>query len=270
MKKLSLFVVIAFLGSMLPCVQAAEPAAEDGSQIIIELGDAMTFGDFTYEDTTINVSEEFMNPRGSAEFRFGGTPFAIGGEYAQSKNEFDGTYEDSSGNLDAERTEYVLFLRLGHKNGTNLRLGYRNFKYDFTDATIFQDNGEVDIHGDTTGKLATGLDAELTLAFGSDFQFALALGASYFMDAKYDWSYTAVGGPNPGFHAGTAKMDAYSARVRPEISFAAGKNLRVFVNGTVQASTWDISQSEDDASPDYPGVDIYSAIGAGIRYTFDL
>lgn len=270
MKKLSLFVAIAFLGSMLPAVQAAEPAAEDGSQIIIELGDAMTFGDFTYEDTTIDVSEEFMNPRGSAEFRFGGTSLAIGGEYAQSKNTFDGEYEDSDGTLDAERTEYVLFARLGHKNGTNLRVGYRNFKYDFSDATIHQDNGETDVNGKATGKLATGIDAELTLAVGSDLQFALALGATYFTDAEYDWSYTAIGGPNPGFHAGTAKLDAYSARVRPEISFAAGKNLRVFVNGTVQASTWDISQSEDDASPDYPGVDIYSAIGAGIRYTIPM
>jgi hypothetical protein len=256
---------------MLSSVQAADKAkSDDGSQIIVELGDAMTLGEFTYEDTTIDISEEIFNPRGGIEFRFGGTPFSIGGEYAQSENTFDGEYEESDGTMDVERTEYVAFLRLGHKNGTNLRLGYRSFEYDFSDAIIHQDNGETDIDGEASGDLTTGYDAELTLAIGSDVQFALAVGGTYFTDAKYEWSYTAIGGPNPGFHAGSAKLDAYSARIRPELSFAAGENLRIFVNAMVSASTWQIDEDDDEATPDYPGVDVYSAIGAGIRYTFGL
>ena len=270
MKKFTVLVAIAVLGSMLPSVQAADKAQADNGSIIIELGDAVTLGNFNYKDTTIDVSQEWANPRGSVEFRFGGTALSVGGEYAQSKNTFDGEYEDSDGTLDAKRTEYVAFVRLGHKNGTNLRVGYRNFKYDFSEALIHQDNGETDMDGEATGKLATGIDAELTLAAGDQFQVALGLGATYFTGAKYDWSYLAVGGPNPGFHAGSAKMDAYSARIRPEISFAVSDDLRIFINGTVSASSWQISKDEDDTTPDYPGIDIYSAVSAGIRYTLPL
>lgn len=263
MKKLSALVAIALLAWMLPSVQAAARANADASQIIVELGDAVTMGNFDYGDASIDVSTEWFNPRGSVEYCFGGTPFAIGGEYAQSKNTFDGTYQDSYGNLDVKRTEYLAFVRLGHKDRTNFRLGYRNFKYDFSNGTVHQ-NGETDTDGTATGKLATGIDAELNLAMGSDVQFALAIGGTYFTGAKYDWSYLNGAGTRV---SDNAKLDAYSARLRPEISFKAGDNLRIFINYMVQVSTW---EAQAEGSPDYAGVDIYAAAAAGIRYTFGL
>ena len=274
MRKLTLGLVVAIMVCVLPSMQAADNAKadSDAAQIIVELGDAMTFGEFNYEDTTIEVNEEFVNPRGSIEFRFAGSPISIGGEYAQSKNEFDGEYEDSDGTLEMERKEFVAFVRFGHKNGCNLRLGYRNFQYDINNAWINQrENGvltEIDMDGIAEGKLSTGADVELNLAAGTSVQFALGLGYTFFKDAEYEWSYTAIG-DNAGFHAGAAEVDAHSVRVRPEISFGLSDELRVFVNGTIAATAWDIDKDDDD-TPDYPGIDIYSAIGAGIRYTFGL
>lgn len=247
------------------CVTAA--CAQESGRIIVELANGVTMGKLTYEDATIDISTEVFNPSASVEYKFAGSPLAIGLEASMSKNDFDGEYDDGNGSLTAERKKYVAFLRLGDRDGSYLRIGYCNFKYDFSDAVIYQPD-ETDTDGTATGDLANGADVELCLGFPGKVGFSLALGASYFMDAEYDWSYVEIGGDSPGFHAGTAKMDAISARIRPEISFDMGGNLRLFVNGTVQASAWMIDEDDDEASPDYPGVDIYSAMTAGIRYSF--
>lgn len=250
------------------CVLSAS-AQDNSGKIIVELANGLTMGEFTYEDATIDVSTEAFNPSGSIEYKFAGLPLAIGLEASMSKNDFDGEYDDGSGSLTAERKKFVAFVRVGDKNGSYLRLGYCNFKYDFSDAIIYQPD-ETDLDGTATGDLATGADVELGLGIVRRVGVSVAIGASYFKDAEYEWSYIEVRGISRQFRAGTAKMDAIAARIRPEISFALGKNLRLFVNGTLQASSWMIDEDDDAASPDYPGVDIYSAVTAGIRYSFDI
>lgn len=268
MKKLPILLAIAVLGWMLPSTQAADEAAADSdtAQVIVELGDAMTFGEFTYEDTTIEVSEEFNNPQGSIEFKMEGAAIAIGAEFMKSENEFTGEYDDGNGELNAERQKLVAFIRFGNKNASYLRLGYCNFSYDFSDAVVVRP-GELITDGEASADMTTGVDAELNLAVGSSVQFAIALGASYFMDAEYDWSYMSS---VDGFQVGSAEADTFSVRVRPELSFGLTDNFRVFVNGTLQGTTWDVDEDQDDSTPDYVGVDVYSAAAAGIRYTFGL
>lgn len=265
MKKL---VAVAMALSSSVCVVSA--AAQDASgKLIVELANGVTLGKFKYEDATIDISTEAFNPSGSIEYKFGGAPVAIGLEALMSQNDFEGEYKDGHGSLTAERRKFVAFVRFGNKDGTYLRLGYCNFKYDFSDATIYQPD-ETDVDGKATGDLTTGADVELGLGYSGRVGFSIALGASYFKDAKYEWSYTAIGGDAPGFHSGTAKLDSLSARVRPELSFGLTDHLRLFVNGTLQASAWRVDEDEDEATPDYPGVDIYSAVTAGLRYSFDL
>ena len=268
MKRLSALVAIAFVAWMLPSFQAdgKTKAGSDAAQIIVELGDAVTFGEFTYDDATIEVSEEFFNPQGSIEFKFAGTPISLGAEFMMSENEFTGEYDDGDGSVDAERQKLVAFIRFGSKNGSYLRLGYANASYDFSNARISMP-GELITDGEASSDMTTGADAEINLALGSTVQFALALGASYFIDAEYDWSY--MSSVN-GAQSGEAEADTISVRVRPELSFEVTDNLRVFVNGTLQGTTWDVDEDTDDATPDYVGIDVYSAVAGGIRYTFGL
>lgn len=269
MKKLVVMLLAGIFGAFVVSAQAAD---EKGNQIIIEVGDAITFGTFNYEDAEIEVTKEAFNPRLSGEFRFAGTPLSVGGEYAQSKNTFDGTYEDSDGTIDVERQEMVAFVRLGHKDDTNIRLGYRKFKYDFSNADIHQYDGgrlvEEDKNGEATGDLKTGLDAEITLAIGTEVQFSLMLGGTYFQKAKYSWAYDKyIGGRNTGRQTGSAELDALTVKIRPQLSVKISDALRVFVNGTMAASAW---EGTPDGEADYPGVDLYSAIGLGVQFTFDM
>lgn len=267
MKRLTwLAFVVLFLGY----VGVGQVHAGD-STVHVDVGNAITMGSFTYEDATIDVGTKVINPRLSAESSLGILPFGVGVEFAKSENGFDGEYDSSDGTIDVERTEMGLYARFGNPNGSNFKIGYKNFKYDMSNGDITKRNSngvvtENDINGTATGALSTGIDAELTLAAGSEVQFAVGLGASYFMDAEYDWSYTAVGGSNPGYKTGSATLDAISVRVRPEMSFAINEQLRIYFNATLQASAWTGDLPEDGA--DYPGVDIYSAVAGGIRYTF--
>ncbi|MBA4389230.1 MAG: hypothetical protein C0404_14750 [Verrucomicrobia bacterium] len=264
MKKLS----VLFAAAVLVSAVSVTKAADDGNQLILDLGDAVTLGNFKYKDVKIEVEKEYANPRGSAEFKFGGTPASIGVEFAQSKNTFTGTYEDSHGSVDVKRNEMAAYLRLGHKDETNVRIGYRKFKYDFSNADIVMDNGEHDKNGEATGDLTTGLDAEVTLAVGTEVQFALTVGGTYFKDAKYSWAYDKyINERFTGHVTGNAKLDALSVRIRPQLSMKMDDNIKIYINGTIAASSWDATP---EGGADYAGVDIYTALGLGLQYTFDL
>ena len=267
MRKLSVGLAMAAAGWL--CGAAVMAADGGGSQITVEGANAVTFGKFTVEDATIKVEPTYFNPRAGAELRIGGTPFSIGGEYAHSENTFDGEYQDSEGSLDVTRTEYAAFVRWGNRNGSNLRVGLRGFDYELSDATITVRKlglvEELDVNGTAKGNLGSGPDVELTLAAGDRVQFALMLGYTYFMNARYDWDFDQLVGPITGHVEGEAKLKAHSGRVRPELSVELVKNLRLFVNYTLSASYW--SGSVEGEKPDYPGVDVYSAAGGGLRYT---
>ena len=242
------------------------------SRLTIDVGDAVTFGKFTAQDTTIDVKTKYANPFGGVELRLAG-PFSVGGSYAQSKNEFDGDWsdgdKDGSGTLDAKRTDINAYVRIGYRDSVNLRLGYRYFKYEFSDGTIDQFKygmlTEMDRHGSAEGEMTTGIDAELNLVFGDEVQFGLGIGATYYPDAKYTWAYDKKEGGRPWTHeVGSATVNSYSARIKPEITFKLSDEVRIFVNYTLQGTMWEgTPDSADDQN--YPGIDIYSAAAAGIR-----
>lgn len=255
------------IGSLcVACALLALPAgAQNNGQLMVELGNAFTMGNFTYEDATIDIEASSSNPRGALEWRANGSTVALGAEYAKSENSYTGEYEDGDGTLDMERTEWGVYLRFGDRERTNLRVGYRNFKYDISNA-IINDPPDHDVDGTATGELTTGADVELTLATGETLRFALSIGASYFFDADYEWSYLEVAGDEPGPHAGTAALDAVGLRLKPELSYRLNENLVIFANGMVAASTW-VGDVDDD-NPDFAGVDIFSGVGVGLRYYF--
>ena len=256
-----------FFGGMaaLMVVLAFPAGAQAGGRLMVELGNAFTMGNFTYEDATIDIESSSSNPRGAIEWQPANSTISLGAEYLSSKNSYSGEYEDGDGTLDMERTEWGLYVRFGDRERTNFRIGYRNFKYDISNA-IINDPPDRDVDGTATGDMTTGVDAELTLAGGDTIRFALSIGASYFLDADYQWSYLETAGDEPGPHSGTASLDAVGLRLKPEISFRASPNLVLFVNGTLAASTW-IGDVDDD-NPDYAGVDIFSGVGVGLRYYF--
>ena len=100
--------------------------------------------------------------------------------------------------------------------------------------------------------------------FGDKVQFGLCIGGTYFIDANYTWDYDA----NPGGHrSGTAKMDAYCARLRPELAFKLTDNLQLFANYTLMATAWKGREITNTAT-DYPAYDLISAVGVGLRYSF--
>lgn len=246
-------------------VVSAGLVAVAGAEVIVDVSDAVTVGSFKYEDAKITVKSSAANPRASLEYKFGESPFAIGVEYASSKNDFDGTYEDSDGTLTMERTEMAAYVRFGSKHSTNLRVGYRKFEYDVTDAIINQSSGERDINGVANGDLTTGIDAELNLIFGEKVSFGVGLGYTFFTGAEYTWAYDKVVGGSVEHKVGSAKLDAHSVRVRPELSFEAIENLRIFINYTLAATAW---TGTPDGGQDYPGVDVFSAAAVGLRYSF--
>lgn len=256
---------VIVLAVVLAAVCSQVRAAEAKDKILtVELGDAVTFGSFTAQDATVDVETEYANPQGAVELKIGG-PFSVGASYAQSKNEFTGEWSgdngDSRGTVDAERTDMNAYLRLGSRDSINFRLGYRYFKYEFSDGLITSP-GEIDRNGIAKGDMTTGLDGELNLVFGDQFQFGLGIGGTYFMDADYTWEYDKEVGGNTSHQTGSATVNGYSARVRPEISFKVNDSLRIFLNYTLQATMW---EGTPDNAKDYPGVDVYSAAAGGVR-----
>jgi hypothetical protein len=194
-------------------------------------------------------------------------PLAVGASYATSENDFTGEWEDEDdsgdGEVTAERTDMNAYVRLGGRDSVNLRLGFRSFKYEFSDGEIRQSSGEVDRNCQAEGELTTGADAELNLLFGDEVVFGVGVGASFFPDAEFTWEFDKYeGGSFVGRQGGKATVNAYSARVRPELSVKVNDSVRVFCNYTVQGTAW---EETPDGGEDYAGVDVYSAAAVGVR-----
>ena len=254
-------------------------AADDASRITIDIGNAFTFGKFTYDDATIDIDSEMFNPRGSIEFKFGGAPLAVGAEYLSSQNTFTGEYDDTegesgNGTLDLERSEFAVYLKLVPAYNFNIRLGYRNFEYDITAAVIDRyKNGILDkneLNATANAKLSTGLDAQMNLIIGSptSVNLALMLGYTYFIDGDYEWQYDEIKGSAVTHRTGTATANAHSIRLRPELSLPLTENLRIYAAAEAALTAWDAEIGDDD--PDYPGYDFFMGATAGLRYGFDL
>jgi hypothetical protein len=258
------------------CASLLAGAAQgDNGGLAIEAGSAMLFGKFTYEDATVDISEEFFNPRISAEYIFPNSAVSIGLLYAMTENtytlEFDDGEKILDGSLDIERTDLIPFLRLGSINGTNLRLGYRMFNYKLSNGELDETRGgsltRMIREGEAEGDLSAGIDAEFNLVFGSTFKAGLMIGGTYFMDAEYDWTYrdSLNGGT---VESGSATLDAVSLRLAPEMSYEIATDLRLFINYTVAATAW--IGNKDDEEEEYAGYDVVSALTAGLRYNFGL
>jgi hypothetical protein len=253
--------------------------AGDAARLTVDVGNAFTLGEFTYDDNTIEVDSEMFNPRARVEFQFGGTPLAFGGEYLKSENTFSGEYDEGNGDagigdLEVERNEFAFYLKLIPSYNFSVRFGYRNFEYDISNANITQwDDGvisEQDLNGIANAKLATGVDSQIDIIIGSptSVNLALILGYTYFIDGEYDWEYDEVIGGVTTHRVGSATADAHSIRVKPELSIPLSENLRLYVNGEVGATAWDADVDDDE--PAYPGYDIFMAATAGLRYGIDL
>lgn len=98
--------------------------------------------------------------------------------------------------------------------------------------------------------------------FGDKVQFGMGIGGTYFMDADYTWEYDKEVGGVTTHETGSATLNGYSGRVRPEISFKVNDTVRIFLNYTLQATMW---EGTPDNGKDYPGVDVYSAAAGGVR-----
>lgn len=253
-------------------------AGETG-RLTVDLGNAVTFGKFTYDDATIDIEGELFNPRGALEYQFAELPLAVGLEASMSENTFTGDYDDGDGDsgegeVDIERQEMALYLKFVPNNTFSFRIGYRNFNYDLSNADITQyENGAIDerdINGVADCSLATGIDTQLGLIFGSPdaLQLGLTLGYTYFIDAEYDWEYDEVIGAATTHRTGSATANAHSLRIRPEVSFPLTDAVRLYADWCIAATAWDADLPDED--PSYPGFDMYSGVSVGVRYAFDL
>ncbi len=269
MKRCMAVVMTALLG-------AGMASAQDAGKLVVDLANGMTFGKFTYEDTTIDIESEIFNPRVGVEFQFADSVLAIGGEFSMSDNTFTGEYkggnDDGEGTVDVERTEYAAYVKLRPSDNFGLRVGYRSFKYDLSNADIIQrENGivtERDMNGTATGDLTTGIDAQLNLGIGDGFRVGLMLGYTYFMDAEYEWAYDEVIGGVTTPKAGKATADAHSVRIRPEVSIAVSDNIRIYADYTLWVTAWSADVNDND--PEYPGYDLYTGVGVGVRCALPL
>jgi len=263
------------------CLFAAGSAqAQTPSRVTLDVGNAFTFGEFTYDDNTIDVESEMFNPRGNIEFQFGGTPLAFGAEYLKSENDFSGEYEEEDGDagdgeLSVERNEFAFYVKLIPSYNFNIRIGYRNFEYDISDANVNQFNdgvlSEQDLNGVANAELATGVDGQVNIVIGSprSVNLALMLGYTYFIDGEYEWEYDLIeNGIDRGRQMGEATANAHSVRIKPELSVPLTENFRIYVRGELAATAWDADLDDDD--PAYPGYDIFMGAVAGLRYGFDL
>jgi len=109
------------------------------SSLLLDAGNGVTWGDFKVEDVEVDEETEYFNPSLSIEYRMGENEnFAIGVGYSGSENEFTGDYsgndgKEYKGNVDVDRTTLDAYVRFIPSPNFNIRLGYRYFKYEFTD-----------------------------------------------------------------------------------------------------------------------------------------
>jgi hypothetical protein len=253
----------------------------NGASILIDAANAVTWGKFTVQDVTADIDAEFFNPALMVEYRVGdGEKLALGAGYSRSGNRFQGEWDGpegryTSGEVDVDRTAIDLYLRLLAGPHFNARLGYRNFKYEFTNGSLLKtQHGEPVERADNAvanGKLTKGLDLELNFIGGQNIQFRFAIGFSYFFDAKYDWSYdrTLYDPMREDHNRGKATHNAMALRFKPEFTFPIDERLRLTLDYTLGAGIWEGETTQADIE-DYPGVDIFSALGIGLEYLLPL
>jgi hypothetical protein len=260
-------------GLLLLICNACFTTAGYGGMVTIDAGTAVTTGRFSFQDITVDMSREIFNPFVSVEYRFSGTEFSIGLLYAGSQNRFELDYNDGdlvlTGSIDAERREFLPYVRFGKRDRSNFRFGYRMFNYTFS-------NGELDeIENDiltklirsarAEGRLSSGFDAELNMVFGDVFQFDIMIGGTYFFDAEYEWEYNNIL-TDSAVQTGGTDLEAASIRVAPGFNYRIGDSLRLFGKYRIQATSW--MGSGDDVE-EYAGRDIMTAIVIGARYSFN-
>lgn len=262
---------LAAQGLVCLCALSLSAYGQTG-KLLVEAGTEATVGKFEYADATVDISEEAFNPRLSAEYELPKSAFSFGVAYASSDNDYSLEFDDGEktldGDLTVERTDLIPFIRLGHRDGVNFRIGYRMFEYELSDGTLDEtEDGRFTMrirNGTAKGELDNGIDAQLNLLFGNSVQFGVRLGATYFMDAEYTWQYRdqLKGG---AIQTGTAKLDAMSVSVAPELTFRLADEFRLFVNYTIAGTTW---IDNEDTDEDYAGTDVMTSLGVGLRATF--
>lgn len=249
--------------------------AEDSGGLVVEGGSLITFGKLKVMDAEIELDSEAFNPQAAVEYRLPNSKVSVGFAYGAVENSFDLDYDDGEkvikGSLDAERTDMIPYVRFGKKDEFNLRLGYRMLEYDFSNGDLDEWKNGVQTkqirYGTAKGELTTGIDAELNIVMGDTIQFRLMIGGSYFIDADYQWSYVdeLEGG---ALKTGNATLNAFSARIAPELSLRLGEYLRVFANYTVSATRWVGSREDEDE--EYVGTDLVAGLVAGARLTVNF
>lgn len=269
-----------FVVGLLFCLGAGITfAADDRSRLTLDFGNSFTFGKVSYKDVTIEGDSGSFNPRAALELKFGGWPLAVGGEYIASDCEFSGEYEDDDGeigrgSLNIEHNEFTIYLKFVPWYNFNLRLGYRNFDYDITDANIDRyRNGSLYktyASGSTHAQLDSGIDAQAVFIIGSprSVNLGLLLGYTYFVDGEYEWEYIETLHGHSRSYSGSATANAHSVRIRPELSIPLGENFRIYANIEAAATAWDADVADDD--PEFPGYDFFVGATVGLRYGFDV
>lgn len=247
--------------------------ADAGGRWILDAGSDIAFGTFTYDDATVEISEEYFNPNVGIEYVFAEREIGLGVRYMESENAFDLDYDNGrktlDGSLDAERSIIIPYVRIGPRDGISLRVGASIYEYDFSEAWLDETKKGVPTKrirdGRASADLSLGADLELSMMFGDRFQFGLILGAAYYPDADYEWQYRDELDDNR-IKTGTAQLDAVSGRVGPEFSFEVAEGWRVFLRYLISGTSW--LGNKEDEDEDYAGVDGMSAGSVGLRADF--
>ena len=255
--------------SLLGVVAVLSPLSLRAQAIYVEAGNRAAFGTFSAYDATVSISEGTVNPFGSIEFAIN-ERFSIGAYVATVGNRFDLEFENDrkvlDGQLSVSRRDILPFVRLGHIDGTNVRVGFRNFRYEFTDGDLneFVKSGSrtrVYTDAQAEGAFARGVDAELNLRNSGRMQFGVTLGAAFFPGGEYSWRYNEVGvGPANG----SLTTNTLSARAEPNVGYMITPGLRIFANYRIEATSWLVD--ENGEGEQYAGQDIMTGLGFGLRY----
>ncbi len=247
--------------------------AKDRGVWMIDAGSDIAFGTFSYDDATVEISEEFWNPNVGIEYAFPGKTFGVGVRYSTSENSFELDYDNGhktlDGSMDGERSILLPYMRIGPRDGISLRVGASIYEYDFSNAYLDEVKEGVPTkkirEGTASADLSLGVDVELDMMFGDKFLFGVIIGAAYFPNADYDWQYRDELGDNQ-IKTGTAELDAVSARIGPEISYAVADGWRIFLRYLISGTSW--LGDKDDEDEDYAGIDAMSAASIGVRADF--
>lgn len=270
---LNLARILVMLISIIPQTFAA--------RVVLDGGLGFTWGEFTVEDVTATIKSDFFNPSILGEYRFGESEtLAIGLGFSETGNEFSGDWTGDEGKyyqgeITVDRTSFDLYLRFLANEHFNFRLGYRYFRYEFSDGYLekrqYGEYLEIAEHAKAKGNLTNGIDAEVNFSGGDKFQIRCGLGFSYFTNGNYTWSYdrTLFNPERHDTNQGDASQDALGVRFRPEMNYLVADNLRIRLEYLLSLAAWQGSTDQAEIE-DYVGVDVYSAIGLGLEYQIPI